>query len=115
VGLILSSQVIVTDLLRLSSEEARLWLILLALALPAFTWNRASFLQAIAQDMYQAATRIAIAIAATLTVTLAVGGPLLGVKGAALAALAGEILIATVLLLGGMSRIYSMASVRRRR
>jgi len=115
VGLIVSSQVIVADVLRLGSKEAPLWLTLLALALPAFTLNRASFLEEIARDMYQAATRIAVAIAVTLTIALAIAGPLLGVVGAALATMVGEVLIAAALLSGGMPWIYSTLSGRRRR
>ncbi|MGH3764955.1 MAG: hypothetical protein ACRDTX_07375 [Pseudonocardiaceae bacterium] len=87
-----------TYVLRLEQSHSSTWLTILALAIPLVLFNRIIATNAIGDARYSVAAQIAVSIAVLTTVSLAIGIPLLGVTGGALATLCAEGVVAGTLL-----------------
>ena len=94
VGLLVVSRPLVFQILLLKAEDAAIWLMLLALAIPGYLVNRMFVLVAIADDRQSQATRVAACIALVLTLVLVPGILLLGITGATLGTAVSELSVA---------------------
>lgn len=98
VCLLFLSRPLVSDVLRLESAEAVVWLMLLGLALPGYLVNRMFGFLAVADDRPRQATKMVACIAAVLTAVIVPGLYFLDLTGAAIATVASELSVAAVVV-----------------